>query len=146
MEALNTLLKFKDAGSVKLLRDTIHSTDPDVASQAVALAGQYRVSEATEDILTRIKRVILFDTDYMVNAEIIKALGEIGDPRAVPDLEKFATATWSLYPQSLMLMKEILFASLDRYPRDSIAGLLKIGERLNSDKIKRACTQLRERR
>jgi hypothetical protein len=146
MEALNTLLKFKDTGSVKLLRNVIHSTDPDVASQAIALAGQYRVTEATEDILTRIKRVILFDTDYMVNAEIIKALGEIGDPRAVPDLEKFARATWSLYPQSLMLMKEILFASLDRYPRDSIAGLLKIGERLNSDKIKRACKKLREKR
>lgn len=146
MEALNTLLKFKDTGSIKLLRDTIHSTDPDVASQAIALAGQYRVSEATEDILTRIKRAILFDTDYMVNAEIIKALGEIGDPRAVPDLEKFARATWSLHPQSLMLMKEILFTSLDRYPRDSIADLLKIGERLNSDKIKRACRQLRERR
>jgi HEAT repeat protein len=146
MEALSTLLKFKDPGSVKLLRDALRSVDPDVASQAVSLAGQYRVSEVTEDILNRIKRVILFETDYTVNEEIIRALGAIGDPRAIPDLEKLARAAWSLYPQSLLRMKELLFESLSRYPKESIVNLLKIGERLNSDKIKKTCKKLMERK
>lgn len=146
MEALSTLLKFKDPGSEKLLRDALRSVDPDVASQAVSLAGQYRVSEVTEDILNRIKRVILFETDYTVNEEIIRALGAIGDPRAIPDLEKLARAAWSLYPQSLLRMKELLFESLSRYPKESVVNLLKIGERLNSDKIKKTCTKLMERK
>ncbi len=145
-EALNTLLKLKDPGAVELLRNAIHSNDPDVAFKAVSLAGQYRVSEATEDVLSKIKRAILFETDYAENEEIIKALGEIGDPSAIPDLEKLARATWTLYPKSLLRMKELLFGSLGRYPQGSIFGLLKIGDRLESDKIKRACAKLMERK
>jgi len=145
MEALSTLLKFKDPGSVKLLRDAILSNDPDVALQAVALAGQYRVTDVVEDVLARIKGVFLFDADYRWNGEIIKALGELGDPRAIPDLEKLSRASWSLYPQSLLHMKETLFESLGRYPRERIANLLRIGEGLNSEKIRRACRKLSER-
>jgi hypothetical protein len=145
MEALGTLLKFKDPGSVKLLRDEIRSDDLDAASQAVSLAGQYRVTDVTEDVLARIKRVILFDADYKWNMEIIRALGEIGDPRAIPDLEKLARASWSLYPRSLLQMKETLFESLGRYPKERVAALLKIGEGSGSDKIIRACKKLMER-
>jgi HEAT repeat protein len=145
METLSTLLKFKDPGSAQLLRGAILSDDLDVASQAIALAGQYRIADVTEEVLGRIKRVILFDADYHWNGEIIKTLGEIGDSRAIPDLEKLARASWSLYPQGLLHMNETLFESLGRYPRERIVNLLKVGEGLNSEKIKRACKKLSER-
>jgi hypothetical protein len=146
MEALSALLKFRDPLAVNTLRDTIHSTDPDLAFKAVSLAGQYRVADVTPDILSKIKRVIVFETDYAENEEIIKALGDIGDPRAIPELEKLARATWSLYPKSLMHMKALLFESISRYPRESIAGLLGIGEKLGSDKIRQSCRKLMERK
>ncbi len=145
LEALSALLKFKDPGAIGLLRNAIHDKDPDFASQAVALAGHYRITEVTVDVLSKIKRIILFETDYAENEEIIKVLGNIGDARAVPDLEKLAGATWSLYPASLMHMKETIYASLVRYPRVKITGLLKIGEKLNSDSIRRTCNQLMEK-
>ncbi len=142
IEAISALLKFKDPGAVALLRTAIYDKDPDYAAEAVALAGQYRIAEVTEDVLSKLKRVILFETDYTENEEIIKVLGNIGDPRALPDLEKLAKASWSLYPQSLLRMKETIYQSLARYPRESIAPLIKIGERLNNDAIRRACRQL----
>jgi len=146
MEALSTLLKFKDPGAIKLLREAIHAQDPDVASQAVVLSGQYRVQEVTTDVLARIKRVILFEADYTVNEEIIRALGEIGDVRAIPDLIKLAHSGWTLYPQRQMKMKEVLFESLGRYPREAIAELIKTGEQLNNETIRRACKKLMERK
>jgi len=112
----------------------------------MSLAGQYRINEATEDILSKMKRVIIFETDYAENEEIIKALGELGDSRAIPDLEKLARASWSLYPQSLKRMKETLFASLSRYPRETLSGLIKIGERSGSEEIRRACSSLAEKK
>jgi HEAT repeat protein len=145
IEALSTLLKFKDPEAVKLLREALRSEDPDVAFKGVSLAGLYRVAEVTEDVLARIKRVILFEADYGVNAEVIKALGEIGDHRAIADLEKLARANWSLYPQRLLEMKEVLFESLGRYPKASIQGLVRIGDRANSEKIRKACRKLMER-
>ncbi len=146
MEALSTLLKFKDPGAVKLLREALHAEDPDVASQAVVMAGQYRIQEVTTDVLSRIKRIILFEADYTVNEEIIRALGEIGDVRAVPDLTKLARSGWTLYPQRQMKMKEVLFESLGRYPREVITDLITYGEQLNNDAIKRACKKLTERK
>jgi hypothetical protein len=145
LEALSAFLKFKGPGAINLLRNAIHDKDPDFASQAVALAGHYRIPDVVGDVLSKIKRVILFETDYAENEEIIKVLGNIGDARAVPELEKLAGATWSLYPSSLMHMKETIYASLARYPREKIAGLLRMGEKLNSDTIRTICSQLMEK-
>jgi HEAT repeat protein len=144
MEALSALLKFKEPDAVTELRNAIRSEDPDVAAQAVALAGQYRVSEVTEDVLSRIKRAILFETDYATNEEVIRALGDIGDPRAIPDLEKLARTGFTLYRQSTMRMKETIYESLTRYPRERLTNLIRIGEGLQSDKIRRICRKLAE--
>jgi hypothetical protein len=144
MEVRTTLLRYKDPEAVEVLRRAIRSNDPDVASQAIHLAGQYRIAEVTEDILSRIKRVILFEEDYTVNEEIIKALGEIGDPRAVHDLEKMARAR-TLYPHRRARMQQLLFESLGRYPKDSISGLLAIGERSENEQVRRTCKKLMER-
>ena len=146
MEAIAALLRFKDADAIPLLREALRSKDPDLSSQAVHIAGQYRVAAVTEDLVSMFKKVILFETDYTVNEEIIKALGEIGDPLAIPEIEKLARATWTLYPESLFRMKAAIFESLSRYPKESIAGLLKTGERMNDDRIKRACRKLMERK
>jgi len=146
MEALNTLLKLKDPEAIKTLGETIDSSDPDIAFQAISLAGQYRVREVTGDILTKIKRAVFFESDYRENEEIIRALGEIGDPCAVRDLEKLARAAWTLYPKSLLRMKEHLFESLERYPKESITDLLKIGMRLDNAAIQKSCQKLMERK
>lgn len=146
LDALAVLLRFKDPSAVGILRQEINSKDPDVSSAAVLLAGQFRIAEVVEDILPLIKRTILFETDYGVNEEIIRVLGEIGDVRAVPDLEKLAKAGWSLYSKSHARMKVTLFESLGRYPKESITELIKVGERSGDDKIRLLCRKLTERK
>ncbi len=146
LDALAVLLRFKDLAAVGILRQEINSKDLDVSSAAVLLAGQFRVADVVEDILPLIKRTILFETDYGVNEEIIQVLGEIGDPRVIADLEKLAKAGWSLYRKSHARMKVTLFESLGRYPKESIAELIKIGERSEDDKIRTLCRKLAERK
>ena len=146
MEAIAALLRFKDREGIALLREFLHAKDPDVVSQAVFLAGQYRVADVVPDLTSLIKKVILFDADYTVNEELIKALGEIGDARAIPDITKLARASWTFYPESLARMKGVLFESLARYPRSSIQGLLTIGEKATDDRIRRACKKIAERK
>lgn len=146
MEVLTALLKFKDASGLPLLRTAIRSHDPDLSSQAISLAGQYRIAEVLDDILAMMKKVILFEDDYTINEEIIKALGDIGDPRVIPELEKIARATLRLYPARFAKLKISLFESLGRYPRESISGLLKIGEKTGVEKIRKACRKLMENR
>jgi hypothetical protein len=89
---------------------------------------------------------LLFEADYTINEEIIRALGEIGDSRAVPELGKMARSGRTLHPQRQMKMKEVLFESLERYPPDAIAGLIRVGELVNNDAIRRSCKKLMERK
>jgi len=146
LDALAVLLRFKDPAAVGILRQEINSKDPDVSSAAVLLAGQFRVADVVEDILPLIKRNILFETDYGVNEEIIRVLGEIGDARAVPEIEKLVKAGWSLYKKSHARMKLAIYESLGRYPKNSIAELIKAGERSDDDKIRMLCRTLGERK
>jgi HEAT repeat protein len=146
LEALAVLLRLKDQEAVGILRQEISSKDPDVSSAAVFLAGQLRVTEMIDDILGLFKKTILFETDYAVNEELIRALGEIGDPRAIPELVKMAKVGWSLYRKSHARMKVTLYESLDRYPQENIAELLRIGEESDDEKIRRLCRKLAERR
>ena len=92
LEALAVLLRLKDPEAIGILRQEISSKDPDVSSAAVFLAGQFRVAEVIDDILGLFKKTILFETDYAVNDELIRSLGEIGDRRAIPELVKMAKA------------------------------------------------------
>lgn len=142
LEALSTLLRLNDESAIKVLKQLIRASDSKIVYDGIELAGRYRVNAVVDDILAKLKRTVLFEADYALNEEIIKRLGEIGDPRALRDLEKLARATWSIYPQSLLKMKETLFESLERYPRESIRDLLNYGERLDSERIKLACKKL----
>jgi HEAT repeat protein len=146
LEALAVLLRLRDPEAVGILRQEISSKDPDVSSAAVFLAGQFRVAEVIDDILGLFKKTILFETDYAVNEELIRSLGEIGDPRAIPELVKMAKAGWSLYRKSHARMKVTLYESLGRYPQESIAELLRIGEGSDDEKIRRLCRKLVERK
>jgi hypothetical protein len=144
LEAIAVLLRFKEPAATDLLRREVQSRDPDVSSQAVFLAGQYRVAALTDAVRSLLKHTILFESDYEVNEELIRALGEIGDPRAVPDLEKLARSTFTLHPAGHLRMKRTLYASLGRYPRAGIRTLLQIGERTGDEQIRKECRRLAE--
>jgi HEAT repeat protein len=144
LEAITALLRFRDAAAGPALRQAILSRDPDESAQAVALAGQFRVSGVVDELLGKLKKAIIFESDYRDNEEIIRALGEIGDVRALPELERLARGGWPLFPKSRARMKATLFESLGRFPKGSIAGLLKIGEQIDDPRVLRACAKMRE--
>ncbi len=143
-EAIAALLRFGDPAAVPALRAAILSQDPDESAQAVSLAGKFRVAGVVNALAGRLKKVILFDSDYGDNEEIIRALGEIGDPGAVPELERLARGGWPLYPKSRARMKATIFESLDRFPREAIDGLLIFGEQSGDPRVLRACRKLRK--
>lgn len=142
LQAIATLLRFQDPAAADLLRREILSRDPDASSQAVFTAGQYRVAAVVDTLRSLIKNTILFESDYAVNEELIQALGEIGDPRAVADLEKLARSTFTLHPASLLRMKRTLFSSLERYPRTRVRTLLQLGARSPDEQVRSECRKL----
>ncbi len=145
-EAVAALLRFRDPAAVPVLRAAILSQDPDESAQAVSLAAKFRVSGVVDALLGRLKKVILFESDYGYNEEVIRTLGEIGDPRAVPELERLARGAWPLFPKSRARMKATIFESLSRFPWEAINDLLILGEQSDDPRVLRACQKLRKER
>jgi hypothetical protein len=145
-DVLEALLKFKDPWAVIGLRKAFGSRDRGVSSRAFFVAGSYQVADVAQDLVSMIKRVILFKSDYQVNEEIIRALGQIGDPCAIPVLEKLARTTRTFYPKKLSHMKVVLFRSLAGYPNEYLTALLNIGKESSDERILRTCRELMERK
>jgi HEAT repeat protein len=142
MEALAILLKFKDPTGIILLREALLSHNRNESSQAVYLAGRYGGDDVAEDLVSMLDRRPFLKSGYTSNEMIIKALGEIGNPQAIPHLERLARSRWILYPGSLSHMKAVLFESLEQYPKEGLEGLLRIGSKSDDPRIKRACKRV----
>ena len=141
-EIVKGLIQFKDPEGISMLRKLLHDKDGDIRRKAVALAGAHRVEAVTEDLAAIMKRVPLFKSHFEFNEAIIDALGRIGDPRAVPVLEKLARSHWIPNKKRLAHMKEVLFESLSGYPYESIAKLVHMGTTVGSYTIRSTCMKI----
>ncbi len=142
VEALSILLKFKDPNATMLLREALLSRDKNTSSQALALAGHYGGEDVARDLVSMLKKWPLSRSGYDRNEKIISALGEIGNAQAIPMLEELARSSWLLYREHLAHMKRVLFQCLERYPRESIQGLLLVGRKSTDKDIRSACRRI----
>ncbi len=129
LAVLDKLIKLKDPSSAELLRAAFQSKEPEMAAQAVFLSGKYRVTDVTRDLIRMIEKLSLRKADLSLNETIIKALGNISDPAAVPALEKISRRKWTLFPKRLARMKAILHESLAGYPQENVKDMLRQGRK-----------------
>jgi HEAT repeat protein len=72
----------------------------------------------------------------------IRALGKIGDPRAVGTLAKIARRRWSMPIKKNRYLRRVVFDSLDGYPKETIRDLLHYGLKQKDDVVRAACKRL----
>jgi len=146
LEALSALLKFKIPEAGNFLRQLLRSNQPEVVSNAIRLAGHYRVQETANDLNKMIGRLMLFRSAIKQNEELIKALGIIGNSDTIPFLQKILKTSFTFYPKTLSKMKQTLFENLEGYPQKDIFPLLQIGMHLKNQKVKERCQELMKKR
>jgi hypothetical protein len=141
-DALSILLSYQDDGILEPLRTALRSKIREESSIAVMLAGLHRVGEVVEDLVRLIKLTVFRRLDHKRNEEILRALGRIGDPKAMPVLEKLAKKSWVLYPSDFLQVKLALFESLSGYPEEHLTTLLTIGRRSKDYRIRNVCSTM----
>jgi HEAT repeat protein len=123
LEALGTLLRFKNNWGLIRLRELIDAPWSDFTKQAIALAGDYKVKEVVSILIAYAQR----RRDVQRQEASIRALGRIGDARAVPVLDKLARRRWSLSKKHQLHLKQVIFESLGGYAAQDILDLLHFG-------------------
>ncbi|MFH2066366.1 MAG: HEAT repeat domain-containing protein [Pseudomonadota bacterium] len=139
LETLSALLKFHHPKAGNLLCRLLDASQPEIVSQAIQLSGQYKVKETAEHLVKMLKSPAITRTTIQKNEELILALGNIGNPVALPFLEKMVRTYFTLFPKTLLKMKQTIFETLDSYPDIEVSSLLKIGIRMENPKIKKIC-------
>jgi hypothetical protein len=93
-------------------------------------------------LISGISRWALFKFQYAKNETIITALGKIGNPNAIPVLEKLAKSKRAIWSKGLNKMKLALYESLHGYELSQITSLLKIGQVSEDNRIRQICQSI----
>ncbi|MBI5076711.1 MAG: HEAT repeat domain-containing protein [Nitrospirae bacterium] len=135
MEALRTLLHFRTPDAIPQLRSCLQSEEQDIRTGAIRLAGSYRVKESVPYLIKYLEKRDLFGTEAYYKTDLVRALGEIGDVRAMEALEKICHARALFYRGDLEGLKVEIFRSLENYPLESVRKLIEFGLGSRNDEI-----------
>ena len=145
LKALETLIDLRDPDVPDVIRNFLGTIDTKDKLKVIEIIGNYKVNDLVEDLISGISRWSLFKSQYELNEVIITALGNIGDPMAVPVLEKLAKCKWAIWPRRLESMKRALFQSLEGYEKSQISKLLKIGRTSEDEQVRQVCQNIGNR-
>ena len=133
---------FKDSEAIDLLRKSIHSSNREEVLQLVSLTFLYEDRELMGELMSLLKIFYIREEDAILNEWIVRWLGGTGNPWAVPYMEKIMAVRLTLSPQRLSRMKEILYESLEHFPRQTVQSLLERGSKSWNRRIRASCLKI----
>lgn len=141
LEAVKTLLHFGTPDAVPYLKTFLQNGDATVRSGAVRLAGSCRVKDAVPILLQLLDKKDLLGLEAFYKTDIVRALGDIGDPAAIPSLIRLCRSRVLIYREHLDDLKIEVFRSLGGYPAEAVLPLLAMGRESKNPAIREACEQ-----
>jgi HEAT repeat protein len=137
-EALATLLKFNNNWGRIRLRELLAQPTASEFASALDLAGEYGVRDVVPQLLAYLKK----RGGPELREAVVRALGRIGDSRAIPELTRLAQRRWSISRKQNERFKQVLFLTLGGYPFGEIKHLLHLGLKQKDESIQAVCRRL----
>ena len=113
----------------------LNSEDPALRDYAVRSAGKYRVREIVPELLSLLEKKDILGSEAYYKIPIVKALGQIGDERAVPELLRLYKSRSLFYRRYLDELKLEIFRGLPSYPVSSIKAFISEGAKSKNEEI-----------
>jgi hypothetical protein len=141
-EATKCLLNLGDAYGISTVRDYFNSESREDVEQAIAFSGSFRIREVVPDLIQMLKKWGISGADLYNKIPIVKALGDIGDPRALEVLKDLLSGKNILFKGAADKLKEEIYRSLRNYPYNDIKDLLRAGLKSKNSAIKQEAMRL----
>ena len=135
-EAIKCLLKTGDSYGIDALKDSLRSENREITEQAIALAGAFRIREAVPDLVHMLRKKGISGSDFYEKIPVVKALGHIGDPRAVDALRDIASSKSLIFKGAIERLKEETYRTLKNYPYEDIKDLIERGLKSRNERIR----------
>lgn len=141
-EAIKCLLNAGDSYGIGALKDYLRSESKEIVEQAVALSGAYRIKEVVPDLIQMLKKRGISGADLYDKIPIVKALGEIGDQRAIETLRDLLSSKSILFKGVAEKLKEAIYQTLKNYPYEKIKDFIESGLKSKNEYIREASIRL----
>jgi hypothetical protein len=141
-EALTVLLKYKNPWGILRLREMLNAPWSAESAQAVSMAGDFKIGDVQAVLMGFVNRSGTLAADLERRTAALQALGKIGDPACIPELEKIAKRRHIFSKKYLLQFKQAMFASLGGYPFKAVENLIMMGLKQKDDTIRLTCNRL----
>jgi hypothetical protein len=141
-EAVKCLLIGRDRYGIEALKDYLRSESREAVEQAISLSGAFRIREVVSDLIQMLRKKVLSGADLYEKMPVVKALGEIGDPRALDALKELLAGKSILFKGSSEKLKEEIYRTLKNYPYEDIKELIAAGLKSRNEYIRQESSHL----
>jgi HEAT repeat protein len=142
LEAIKSLHVFNESVPITVIQDLFNDPDPKVMDAAVTLAANQKIKEAVEPLLRILDGNDVFGARRMIRIKAIRALGEIGEQRALTRIDRFLKA--SVLPWPSREERHAAWESLKSYPPDAVRGWTERGRRSSDPHVRAISEELEE--
>ena len=141
-EAVKCLLNSMDGYGLEAVKDNLSSESRESVEQGIALAGAYRIKKVVPDLIQLLKKRRIGGTDAYEKIPIVKALGEIGDPRALDALREVLSGKSLFFKGVTEKLKEEIYRTLRNYPYSAVRDFIEAGMKSKSEYIREESLRL----
>jgi hypothetical protein len=120
LEAVKYLLKANDGYGIKSLKKHLKSGSSDSVRKAIVLSGAYGINDVVPDLIRLLEKKAITVLNFDDRISIVKALGQIGDPRAIDTLYKLLSVKTLFFKGSLEKLKKELKKTLKKFASKEI--------------------------
>jgi len=140
MEAIKSLFTLDTGVPLELLENVILDPDPKVAETAVALVGSAGIREGVGPLLRIVQGNDVFGSRRSLRVKAIRALGELGDPSSLGELQRFLRD--SILPWPSKEERLAAWESLAGYPPESRIDFVERGARSRDRQVREICERM----
>jgi len=115
----------------------LNDPDPKLVDTATALVGSYGIKQGVGPLLRILEGNDILGARRAVRMKALRALGELGDPRALDDLQRFFTQ--SLLPWPSKQERYAAWQSLQKYPAEARLPIVEKGLRSRDPQVRAIC-------
>jgi len=142
--ALKCLLKHRDHYAIEMMREHLTSESKDVFEQAINLSSSFRLTEVVEDLISLLKIQERSGDDIIAKIPVVKALGDIADPRALDVLRELLSSKSIFHRKMLDQLKREVYKTLPKYPHELVNDLVEAGTEFAKELFKEESAHVRK--
>jgi len=119
------------------MRDILATRWRSEVAQALSLAGRYKV----RDVVPQLVDLADGHRDVECRKAALRALGDIGDGRALDTVAKLLRRRWNVFSKQSLELKRVAFETLIGYSSTEVKALLHLGLQQKDEQIRIICKE-----